>query len=207
MTTRTLTALSAVFFVACDLGETETEYQVGNREVEVERDRQTGEITDVDTEYEWYDWGYGVEFDDWDLDESYTLDWDEYHTGWTEAGLFRDWDLDNDGWLTEDEIGTGLFNDWEVDNDGWLDVDEYRWGIRGWDYGDAVWGNYGAWDVDDDHRLTQAEFVDRWKDTTIFELWNVDADEYVSADEMARGAYNMWDTDGDGLIDTVEYRF
>lgn len=100
---------------------------------------------------------------------------------------YETWDTDRNEIITEDEFRTTYrdaryFKVWDVDGDGTIDVTEWETGVNTYypvyDYN--VHGNYNEWDMNQDEVL--------------------DEDEYVGA------TYRLWDTDGDGQIEAVEYQ-
>ncbi len=83
-----------------------------------------------------------------------------------------------------------------------------RWGLRGWSKSDAVsWGRFATWDADNNRLISRSEFLAQWDQLTVYDEWAVDDDPELGEEEFARGVYATWDSNGDGVVDMIEYRF
>lgn len=51
-------------------------------------------------------------------------------TGMNNQGTFQDWDTDQSGTIDQNEYNEGTYNQWDADRDGSLSTDEYNEGIR-----------------------------------------------------------------------------
>lgn len=99
---------------------------------------------------------------------------------------YETWDADANEWIDEDEFATtygeaDYYSAWDTDGDGIVDEVEWEAGISTYypAYDVAAYGDYDAWDVDDDAALAE--------------------------DEFTTATYNLWDTDKDGRIEVAEY--
>ena len=113
------------------------------------------------------------------------------------------------------EPETDRFADWDADGDGILDESEF-----------ADSGFYDRWDADGIEGLTRSEFGDRYGELGFFDAWaddgavvrdrfgfandawftqwDSDASEDLSRLEFTHGAFETWDVNDDGLIDSDE---
>lgn len=99
---------------------------------------------------------------------------------------YETWDVDNNQLIDENEftdtyVEADYYAAWDTDGDGIIDETEWETGVT--TYYPAYTGNvredYTAWDLNQDNRLDE--------------------------DEFTAGTYRLWDTDGDGNIEVVEY--
>jgi Ca2+-binding EF-hand superfamily protein len=66
--------------------------------------------------------------------------------------------------------------------------------------------NYEGWDVDANQAIDDEEFYNGITATGYYSFLDFNADESVSDEEFLQGFYQVWDTDGDGLIDEAEWK-
>lgn len=99
---------------------------------------------------------------------------------------YTDWDTNADERIDEEEFYTaydeiGYYNEWDLNDDDLIDDEEWGTGIGGY-YPDYNYEEEG-----------------------MFEDWDLNNDDFVDQDEFVSGAYTLWDVDGDGKIEKVEY--
>ena len=96
---------------------------------------------------------------------------------------YETWDADNNELIDENEFNTtfgeaNYYAAWDTDGDGIVDETEWDTGITTY-YPAYTGGDYVSWDLNQDNMLDQ--------------------------DEFTVGTYQLWDTNGDGTIEVVEY--
>lgn len=64
---------------------------------------------------------HAQELDAWDTDQSGTLDFNEWNTGWMENSS---WDQDGDGLISDQEYGQGIFDTYDANDDQFWDDSE-----------------------------------------------------------------------------------
>lgn len=62
-----------------------------------------------------------------------------------------------------------------------------------------------AWDRNGDAGIDRDEFSAGLNDAGLFDTWDTDDDDTLSAVELESGLYNAWDLDGDGTLDIAEW--
>lgn len=119
---------------------------------------------------------------------------------------YADWDVDRGGTLDANEFTTfardRVYGTWAGASPG-LDRDE--WGA----------GVLGAWDADDDMRVTEAEWTANraWfgdRDPGAFGDWDLNDDTFLDATELGQGfertgAWGDWDRDASGMLEENEF--
>ena len=65
---------------------------------------------------------------------------------------------------------------------------------------------YDEWDQDEDEVISDKEFYDGITATGYHANWDLNSDNNVTDEEVLRGFYRIWDTDGDGVIDQAEWQ-
>lgn len=96
---------------------------------------------------------------------------------------YETWDADGNELVDGNEFNTtfadaGYYSAWDTDADGIIDETE-------WDAGVATY--YPVYNGDD------------------YTRWDLDGNEALDEDEFTVGTYPLWDTNGDGNIEVVEY--
>ncbi len=118
------------------------------------------------------------------------------------------WDSDGDMEITDSEFATGFSDSGTygaLDRDGDMALNESEFAT----------GFYSNWDMDDDPRVTEAEYdagVDRWYGSeynTPFSDYDLDSSGYIDGREFGEGwdsgYYRQWDVDGDSVLTEAEY--
>lgn len=100
---------------------------------------------------------------------------------------FEDWDLDGNSQIDQDEFNQswtseGYWNLYDRNNDGVIDLEEWNKGLE--------------------------EYYDKFDRERLGEYIDLDVDKSGSLDEeeLAQGSFVIWDTNGDGRIDSTEFR-
>lgn len=110
-----------------------------------------------------------ADWEGWNADNDGFVTQNEFGTGFNEGGLFNTWDANRDAQLDENEWGTGLFGGFDRDDDQMWSEDEFG------AYGERTFGGYGQWDEDRSGMLSQDEFNTgfvRGYDRDMDEQWN-----------------------------------
>lgn len=63
----------------------------------------------------------------------------------------------------------------------------------------------GAWDVNADGLLDEAEFTQGFLDAGVFDRWDLDGDELIGFSELSTGLYGLWDANEDGELAVSEW--
>jgi hypothetical protein len=125
----------------------------------------------------------------------------------TPGTAWSEWDADGSDFLDREEV-SAWWDDvqadlaWDADTEEGLSREEFVEGVR------------GAWDLDDDGRVTEEEWRDAsddvWGDEAgAFADWDGDGDSELDANEVSegletRGLYDVVDKDRDALVDDEE---
>jgi hypothetical protein len=117
--------------------------------------------------------------------------------------VFSSFDADADGVLQPGEFGTGLFELVVGDGEG-LDPDQYESVARSFGL-DPLNPDFDTADVDQDGIVTDdQEFIPAVANR-VFELWDADADNALSADEYRANMFAVFDADSNGLVSADEF--
>lgn len=142
-------------------------------------------------------------FSDWDTDGNGLISRSEF------INTFRsyyeeDWNKRDDEHLDDEDFYHISYSMWDTDKDTLLSESEWIDGFEYY-YEDYVADDFIVVDVDQDGMIEHDEFVDVLDDTDFFEAWDFDADEHLTALEIARGVFNNWDRDDSNFIDPEEF--
>jgi len=142
-----------------------------------------------------------------DADTDHRITRAEFDEHYDDRARFDAWDADGDGSLDAVEWSDGLFLQWDMNRDGFVDVDEYRKGWRIWyeSKPDEAWPDYDTWDLDDDTKLSPTELGEAWASLRLYDTFDIDGDKVVLYNEFLDGTWTLWDVDGDGAVDMMEF--
>ncbi len=142
-------------------------------------------------------------FEDFDKNDNDLISYSEFEEVFT-SNYYDDWNQKEDEYLDDEDFYLSVYGIWDLDDDELLS--EAEW-IEGYDYyyGDYIIQGYDAIDIDGDGFIEYVEYKDVLDGTKFFVDWDVDASEYLSEDELAQGVFNIWDLDGDNMLDNDEF--
>lgn len=101
-----------------------------------------------------------------------------------------------------------VFGRWDSTSDGNIDANEFNAGLN-----QGTW--FRDWDADGNGELSDAEFrtaTAGWRTAPegveqdgLFDVWDSDKDGVVDTVEFNTGVYSTWDRDSNDMIDNSEY--
>jgi hypothetical protein len=144
---------------------------------------------------------------DWDVNDDNFIDEEEFVDAFIASDYVADWDMDGDDMITYGELYGVYYHIWDVDDDNALSQSEWSNAVNTYltEYNETIYGDFNDWDINQDEIITKNEYMEAVLDTDFFNSWDLDSDATISEEEFARGVYEYWDTDGDGMIEAVEY--
>ena len=148
--------------------------------------------------------GEGLGFSDWDLNGDQLISRSEF-TGVFKKHYVDDWNVVDDDYLDDEDFYLVNYRIWDLNKDELMTKEEW---LMGYDhhYGDYIVDDFVAHDVDGDGYIEYAEFRDALMNTEYYVVWDIDADTYLSEDELATAVFNSWDIDNSSFIEKDEYK-
>ena len=142
-------------------------------------------------------------FEDFDKNDDSRVDQEEFQDVFT-SNFYDDWNVTDDEYLDDEDFYTSVFRVWDVDDDELLNEEEW---ILGYDYnyGDYVIENYQALDTDNDGYIEYVEYNNALADSDFFLSWDVNENENIEEEELAKGVFERWDLDNSGYLEKDEY--
>ena len=142
----------------------------------------------------------------WDLDNNNRLDENEARSVISNYSYYKEWDLDENRMLDSDELYEGFYGLWDTDDDFLIQENEWEFGNKAFPirYDASDIGSFEKWDSEVPG-ITLQEFKEFGKEANIFEWWDKDKDKGISEEEFFRRTLSIWDKDGDGYIEQLEY--
>lgn len=144
---------------------------------------------------------YGFGYADWDTNRDGRILRSEFDRGL--ARVVERWDRDGDNLLSVAELADGLFTAWDLDGNGRLSRRE--WNERFFQGGIAGWSDFAMWDQDGDQQVSRQEYATGWAEGGLFGLWDADADDRLSTEELGTGLFDAWDEDIDADVELDEW--
>lgn len=93
---------------------------------------------------------------------------------------------------------------WDADDNDLLDENEWYLGYD-YSYGDYVVTDFDAVDTDGDGYVDYDEYESSLGNTDLFNEWDVDQDQTLNNNEIARMVFNNWDYDNSNFIEKTEW--
>ncbi|MFB6351632.1 MAG: hypothetical protein ABEN55_00935 [Bradymonadaceae bacterium] len=147
---------------------------------------------------------YGT-FSDWDTDGNQTVARDEFMTNMTEQNVMRDLSEDQNRTLSRKEFQSWLMTSLDRDNNDQISQQEFQAATDPWQ--DVEWGLFEDWNTDGDEALTASEFNAGLKQVGLYSEWDADGNGELGPDEFGDGLFSVWDRDGDGGLRPREIGF
>ncbi|HEX6099937.1 MAG TPA: hypothetical protein VF432_26730, partial [Thermoanaerobaculia bacterium] len=135
-------------------------------------DPATATVVDVDRR-----WGA---LSDWDADRDKRLARNEFDARW--GGLYDRWDRDRNAAVSRDELADTWYDLWDNNNDDFVDEQEWTRATKAWDFEGIDWNGWRDWDIDNDGRLLENEFDQRFGG--IYDRWDTDRNNALTRDEL-----------------------
>lgn len=142
-------------------------------------------------------------FEDFDKNNNDLINQEEFQDVFT-SNFYDDWNITDDAYLDDEDFYTAVYRVWDVDDDELLSEEEW---MLGYDhhYGDYIAENYEVLDVDNDGYLEYVEYQNALADSDFFLSWDVDENENIDEEELAKGVFERWDLDNSGYLERDEY--
>ena len=152
--------------------------------------------TAVDVDRRWGAWS------DWDADRDNRLARNEFDARW--GGLYDRWDRDRNAAVSRDELADTWYDLWDNNNDNLVDEQEWNRATKAWDFDGVAYNGWRDWDVDNDGRLLENEFDQRFGG--IYDRWDTDRNNALTRDELRDTWWDLFDNNNDDFIDDNEWR-
>lgn len=143
-------------------------------------------------------------YTDWDSDANTALDRYEFVNGYTQSNYLNKWSDGNES-ITYQDLYEGVFEDLDADNDNKLSLVEFNGRIDAFYFG-IFNGTFDKWDFDSNASIDTNEFYRHVCKTNLAALWDNSDDKAISRSELADGMFYLADTNGNGRVDTLEFR-
>ena len=157
-------------------------------------DPATATVVDVDRR-----WGA---LRDWDADRDNRLARNEFDARW--GGLYDRWDRDRNAAVSRDELADTWYDLWDNNNDNLVDEQEWNRATQSWKFDGVAYNGWRDWDVDNDGRLVENEFDQRFGG--IYDRWDTDRNNSLTRDELRDTWWDLFDNNNDDFIDDNEWR-
>lgn len=139
---------------------------------------------------------------DWDADRDNRLARNEFDTRF--GGVYDRWDTDRNAALSRDEMRDTWYDLWDNNNDNIVDEAEWTRATKSWNFKDVNYNGWRDWDVNNDGRLMNDEFGQRFGG--IYDRWDTDRNNALTRDEMRDTWWDLFDNNNDDMIDSDEWR-
>lgn len=152
--------------------------------------------TVVGVDREWGAWN------DWDSDRDNRLVRNEFDSRF--GGVYDRWDADRNAALSRDELADTWYDLWDGNNDNIIDEPEWTRATKSWDFDGVAYNGWRDWDLDNDGRLLENEFDQRFGG--IYDTWDRDRNNSLTRDELRDTWWDLFDGNDDDFIDANEWR-
>lgn len=157
-------------------------------------DPATATVVTVDRS--WGAWG------DWDTDRNDQLARNEFDGRFDT--VYDRWDADRNRSLSRDELADTWYDLWDNNNDNLVDEQEWTRATKAWDFEGIAYNGWRDWDIDNDGRLLENEFDQRFGG--IYDRWDMDRNNALTRDEFRDTWWDLFDNNNDDFIDDNEWR-
>ena len=154
----------------------------------------TATVADVDRR-----WGA---LGDWDTDRDNRLARTEFDTRF--GSVFDRWDADRNAAVSRDELADTWYDLWDNNNDNIVDEQEWTRATTNWKFDGVTYDNWRDWDLDNDGRLLENEFDQRFGG--IYDRWDTDRNNGLTRDELRDTWWDLFDGNNDDFVDGNEWR-
>lgn len=149
--------------------------------------------------------GFAQEYDEFDTNNDNRIDENEFNDEYRD--YFSEWDSDTDGEVNENEFYETTYNRTDKDQDGYLSENEWDEGNENM-YGDYLSSNnFDDYDANNDNEIDNREFKSGFENenNSFFEIYDENSDNGLDSQELTDSAFDSWDMNGNGFIESEEY--
>lgn len=148
--------------------------------------------------------GEELTFSDWDRNDDQLISLSEF-TGVFKKLYVDDWNVVDDNYLDDEDFYLATYRIWDINKDELMTKEEW---LMGYDhqYGEYMVDDFVAHDIDGDGHIEYAEFRDALMNTEYYVILDIDADTYLSDEELAAAVFDSWDIDDSNFIEPDEYK-
>lgn len=138
-------------------------------------------------------------FGKWDSNQNTELEQAEFHAGMESENFWDNWswDLDANDSISQEEWKTEVFSFGDSDGDS-------NWSAEEWVKFKADWV-WTDWDADGNGELIQSEWEAGWKKKDWFNLWDENGDGILNENEYYSYNFQIYDDKNDGSWNEKEY--
>ncbi len=123
------------------------------------------------------------------------------------------YDTNNDGFIGPNEYSAYVVRNYDANNDGYITEKEYNNDSMTYFYSSMANGNekkaevknYTFWDKDKDNRLDASEVESMVANFGAYQSWDTDESGKIESDEFTIGTFNIYDRNNDGQITIDEW--
>lgn len=150
------------------------------------------------------DQAYGT-FSEWDTDADQELSRDEFMTQIRTRNVLSNLSTDQNNTLDKEEFHKWVMSALDRDGDDAISEQEFTSATNAWQ--DVDWGLFEDWNTDDDQTLSAQEFEAGLQNVKFFSEWDADNNGELGPDEFGNGLFGTWDENGDGALSADEIGF
>lgn len=111
--------------------------------------------------------------------------------------------MDDDNLLDEEEFTAGFYDTFDLNKDGRISQEE--WNRVQSDFGIDTAADWQAWDTDGDGFIERVEFDADFAGMGRYGAWDTEDDNRLTEREYTDGVFTIWDKNGDNYLDETEF--
>ncbi len=118
------------------------------------------------------------------------------------------YDTNGDGYIEPGEFTTYVYTRADTDRDGFLNDEEWKMNTSQLyrPYKGTDTNTYTYWDQDKNGKLDSNEMKTLVEKTDLYSKWDENRDGKVDTNEFAKGTFNAYDDNSDGVLSMTEWK-
>ncbi len=121
-------------------------------------------------------------------------------------GLFDDDETnDNEGLFDDNDFYESTYDVWDTNDDDLLSEDEWNYGYD-YSYGNYIYDDYETIDQNRNGSIDYDEYQNTLGKSTYYSDWDMNKDNKLNNQELARMVFNNWDYDNSNFIENDEFQ-